>query len=163
MANQALRSQLAQIIGRTFVASVCCRSQGDTRVRSMGLPPSATDATGDWARHPAPATSSGPGWFSKKTAVRARAARFWWWDTTGPGCWRCHWPAKDHSRDGFAQVSLRRQWTDIGSGLRDRRGRASAVRVDRILRVDPAKVRRQGAVLQSSLQASRPCRQGSWL
>jgi hypothetical protein len=55
--------------------------------------------------------------------------------------------SKDHSRDGFAKVSLRRQWTDIGSGLWDRRGRASAVRVDRILRVDPAKVRRQGAVL----------------
>jgi hypothetical protein len=38
---------------------------------------------------------------------------------------------------------------DIGIGPWDRRGRPSEVRLDRVIRVDPAGVRREGAVLDS--------------
>jgi hypothetical protein len=39
-------------------------------------------------------------------------------------------------------------WVDIGTGSWDRSGRASEVRVNRILRVDATTVRREGAVLE---------------
>jgi PemK-like, MazF-like toxin of type II toxin-antitoxin system len=55
--------------------------------------------------------------------------------------------SKDHAHDTDQRARGRSQWTDVGSGSWDKGGRASAVRVDRILRVDPAGVRRQGAVL----------------
>jgi hypothetical protein len=55
--------------------------------------------------------------------------------------------SQDHEGDVVHHGHVRSQWTEIGSGAWDKRGRASAVRVDRILRVDPAGVRRQGAAL----------------
>jgi hypothetical protein len=55
--------------------------------------------------------------------------------------------SKDHDRDADQEARDGRHWMDIGSGSWDNRGRASEVRVDRILRIDPAKVRREGAVL----------------
>jgi PemK-like, MazF-like toxin of type II toxin-antitoxin system len=55
--------------------------------------------------------------------------------------------SRNHDGDPTAVARARSQWTNIGSGPWDKHGRASAVRVDRILRVDPAAVRRQGAVL----------------
>jgi len=55
--------------------------------------------------------------------------------------------SKDHERDAVQEAAVGRHWADIGSGTRDHLGRASEVRVDRILRLDPAGVRRQGAVL----------------
>lgn len=55
--------------------------------------------------------------------------------------------SKDHRGDAVAHPRSRSRWTDIGSGPWDRRGPASAVRVDRVLRVDPGRVRREGAVL----------------
>ncbi len=39
------------------------------------------------------------------------------------------------------------RWVDVGSGDWDARRRPSEIRVDRVLRVDPAAVRREGAVL----------------
>lgn len=48
----------------------------------------------------------------------------------------CRPPRADH-----------RRWVDIGSGGWDRQGRPSEVRVDRVVRVDPGAVRREGAVL----------------
>jgi hypothetical protein len=38
-------------------------------------------------------------------------------------------------------------WLDLGSGDWDEEHRASEIRVDRVIRVDPAGVRREGAVL----------------
>ena len=38
-------------------------------------------------------------------------------------------------------------WVDLGSGDWDEARRASEVRVDRVIRVDPQAVRREGAVL----------------
>jgi hypothetical protein len=48
--------------------------------------------------------------------------------------------AQDEARHG-------RHWVDIGPGAWDPRGRPSEVRVDRVLRIDPAAVRREGARL----------------
>jgi hypothetical protein len=53
--------------------------------------------------------------------------------------------SKDH--DGYPAPGGRRRWVDIGSGGWDRQGRPSEVRVDRVVRVDPKAVRREGAVL----------------
>jgi len=53
--------------------------------------------------------------------------------------------SKDHDRDAVQEAHAGRYWADIGSW--DNRARASEVRVDRIVRVDPTAVRRAGAVL----------------
>jgi hypothetical protein len=53
----------------------------------------------------------------------------------------------DHDRDEEQERRAGREWLDIGSGAWDGRGRPSEVRVNRLIRVDPATVRREGAVL----------------
>ena len=53
--------------------------------------------------------------------------------------------SKDHTR-----VSDDRRWLDIGAGPWDPNRRPSEVRLDRVLRVDPAVVRREGAALPRS-------------
>lgn len=53
--------------------------------------------------------------------------------------------SKDHN--GYSVPGGRRRWVDIGSGDWDRQRRPSEVRVDRVVRVDPKAVRREGAVL----------------
>ena len=55
--------------------------------------------------------------------------------------------SKDHGLDAADEARHGRSWVDIGSGAWDRQGRPSEVRVDRVLRLDPADVRREGAVL----------------
>ena len=55
--------------------------------------------------------------------------------------------SKDHDRDAAQEAREGRHWVDIGSGAWDRDGRPSEVRVDRVVRVDPGAVRREGAVL----------------
>jgi hypothetical protein len=55
--------------------------------------------------------------------------------------------SKDHDRDAAQEARHGRHWVDIGSGAWDREGRPSEVRVDRVVRVDPHAVRREGAVL----------------
>lgn len=55
--------------------------------------------------------------------------------------------SKDHDRDARRQHAAGREWVDIGAGGWDRSGRPSEVRVDRIIRVDPVAIRREGAVL----------------
>jgi hypothetical protein len=55
--------------------------------------------------------------------------------------------SQDHDRDEQQERRAGREWVDIGSGAWDGRGRASEVRVNRLLRLDPATVRREGAVL----------------
>lgn len=50
------------------------------------------------------------------------------------------------SRDHDAQPGEGR-WLDLGTGEWDARRRPSEVRLDRVVRVDPAQVRREGAVL----------------
>jgi hypothetical protein len=55
--------------------------------------------------------------------------------------------SKDHDRDEQQERRSGREWVDIGSGDWDGRGRPSEVRVNRLVRVDPDGVRREGAVL----------------
>ena len=55
--------------------------------------------------------------------------------------------SKDHDRDAAQERAAGRRWVDVGSGAWDRRGRPSEVRVDRVLRVAPDAIRREGAVL----------------
>jgi PemK-like, MazF-like toxin of type II toxin-antitoxin system len=59
--------------------------------------------------------------------------------------------SKDHAGPGASDAADEarhgRVWVDVGSGPWDRRGRPSEVRVDRVLRVAPGDVRREGAAL----------------
>jgi hypothetical protein len=55
--------------------------------------------------------------------------------------------SQDHDRDAADEARHGRFWTDIGTGAWDARGRPSEVRLDRLLVLDPAGVRREGAAL----------------
>lgn len=55
--------------------------------------------------------------------------------------------SKDHDRDQQQENREGRFWFDLGSGPWDRAGRPSEVRINRFLVLDPAEVRREGAVL----------------
>jgi PemK-like, MazF-like toxin of type II toxin-antitoxin system len=55
--------------------------------------------------------------------------------------------SKDHDLDAADEARHGRYWVDVGTGAWDRQGRPSEVRVDRVLRLDPADVRREGAAL----------------
>lgn len=58
--------------------------------------------------------------------------------------------SKDHDRDAAREAHWGRYWLDIGTGAWDRQGRPSEVRLDRVLRIDPTAVRREGAILPYS-------------
>ena len=69
--------------------------------------------------------------------------------------------SKDHDRDEEQERRAGREWVDIGSGAWDRQGRPSEVRTNRLLRIDPRTVRREGAVLPQDrydavVSAARP-------
>jgi hypothetical protein len=55
--------------------------------------------------------------------------------------------SKDHDRDQQQENRAGRFWFDLGPGPWDPAGRPSEVRLNRFLVVDPADVRREGAVL----------------
>ena len=55
--------------------------------------------------------------------------------------------SKDHTRDAASEAQRGHRWLDIGSGPWDARGRESEVRLDRVLRIDPERVRREGAIM----------------
>lgn len=55
--------------------------------------------------------------------------------------------SQDHDRDAAQEASQGRYWMDIGTGPWDREGRASEVRLNRIIRIDPDGVRRTAARL----------------
>jgi hypothetical protein len=55
--------------------------------------------------------------------------------------------SKDHDRDQTQEARHGRHWFDVGTGAWDRQGRPSEVRIDRVLRLDPTAVRREGAAL----------------
>lgn len=55
--------------------------------------------------------------------------------------------SKDHDVDAADEARWGRHWMDIGTGAWDARGRPSEVRLDRVIRVHPDDVRREGAVL----------------
>lgn len=55
--------------------------------------------------------------------------------------------SQDHDKDAADEARHGRSWTDLGTGPWDSRGRPSEVRLDRMLVLDPATVRREGAAL----------------
>jgi hypothetical protein len=69
----------------------------------------------------------------------------------GPWLLALQLTSKDHDRDAQQERRAGREWIDIGSGPWDRQGRPSEVRVNRIIRVDEAAVRREGATLDSQV------------
>ncbi len=58
--------------------------------------------------------------------------------------------SQDHDVDAAQEARAGRYWTDIGVGGWDAQGRPSEVRLNRIIRIDPDKVRRIGAVLSEN-------------
>jgi hypothetical protein len=55
--------------------------------------------------------------------------------------------SKDHDRDAEDEARYGRHWMDVGTGGWDREGRPSEVRLDRLLVLDEASIRREGAAL----------------
>ena len=55
--------------------------------------------------------------------------------------------SKDHDRDAADEARWGRRWLDIGAGPWDRQRRPSEVRLDRVIRVHPDDVRREGAII----------------
>ncbi|WP_435300344.1 type II toxin-antitoxin system PemK/MazF family toxin [Timonella sp. A28] len=51
------------------------------------------------------------------------------------------------SKDHTGSHSSYGEWLDIGSGPWDKQGRDSEVRLDRVIRVNPSQVRREGAIM----------------
>jgi hypothetical protein len=62
--------------------------------------------------------------------------------------------SKDHARDAAREQRHGRHWMDIGAGPWDARRRPSEVRLDRVLRIDPGRVRREGCVVDRALFGS---------
>ena len=69
--------------------------------------------------------------------------------------------SRDHDLDADQESSAGREWMDIGIGAWDSQRRPSEVRLNRVLRLDPARVRREGAALprdtfDAVIEAARP-------
>ena len=160
MANHGLGSVLARIMGRTLgrvhrrPAGAADRAPSPTQVRGAAYP-------GDFLGTPEISYEPNPG----NGDVVDPGEIVWTWvpfeedhgqgkdrpvlviGRDGPWLLALPLTSKDHDRDAVHEAHAGRYWADIGPGAWDRRGRTSEVRIDRIVRVDPAAVRREGAVL----------------
>ena len=59
--------------------------------------------------------------------------------------------SKDHDRDADDEARHGRTWMDVGTGGWDSRGRPSEVRLDRVIVLDEASIRREGAALDRAV------------
>jgi hypothetical protein len=59
--------------------------------------------------------------------------------------------SQDHDRDAEQEASWGRHWMDVGTGDWDAERRPSEVRLDRLLRLPEAGVRREGAALDRGM------------
>ena len=59
--------------------------------------------------------------------------------------------SKDHDRDAAEEARAGRQWMDVGTGGWDRERRPSEVRLDRVIVLDEAAIRREGAALDRAM------------
>ena len=59
--------------------------------------------------------------------------------------------SRDHDRDADDEARFGRYWMDVGVGGWDRDKRPSEVRLDRLLALEPADVRREGAALDRAV------------
>ncbi|ROR90483.1 type II toxin-antitoxin system PemK/MazF family toxin [Nocardioides aurantiacus] len=69
--------------------------------------------------------------------------------------------SQDHDRDAEQERRAGRVWMDVGTGEWDAQRRPSEVRLNRLLQLDPASVRREGAALDRTtfdavVEAARP-------
>jgi hypothetical protein len=55
--------------------------------------------------------------------------------------------SKDHDRDVDDEARWGRYWMDVGTGAWDSQGRPSEIRLDRVLTLQDAEVRREGAAM----------------
>jgi hypothetical protein len=55
--------------------------------------------------------------------------------------------SRDHDHDAAQEERAGRVWMDVGVGMWDAQRRPSEVRLNRLLHIDPAAVRREGAAL----------------
>jgi hypothetical protein len=55
--------------------------------------------------------------------------------------------SQDHDLDAEQEAAAGRHWMDVGSGAWDREGRPSEVRLDRLLALEDADIRREGSAL----------------
>lgn len=62
--------------------------------------------------------------------------------------------SQDHDRDEAQEAAAGRFWMDVGTGAWDPRGRASEVRLDRLVEIPPDVVRREGAALAPHVYAA---------
>jgi hypothetical protein len=69
----------------------------------------------------------------------------------GPWLLALQLTSKDHDRDADQEARDGRLWMDVGTGAWDRQRRPSEVRLDRVVRVAPDAVRREGATLDEAL------------
>jgi len=159
MAKQGLGSALARIMGRAI---------GRTGRRDRPPSPEASSAQARGAAYPGdflgiPEISYEPNPGNGKVADPGEIVWTWVPFEEDPrqgkdrpvlvigrdGPWLLALPltSKDHDIDAVQEARAGRHWTDVGAGPWDNSGRASEVRVDRIVRVEPARVRREGAVL----------------
>ena len=59
--------------------------------------------------------------------------------------------SQDHDRDAEDEAHWGRHWMDVGTGAWDAERRPSEVRLDRLLRLPEAEVRREGAALDPAM------------
>jgi len=62
--------------------------------------------------------------------------------------------SKDHDRDADQEARAGRLWMDVGSGPWDSRGRASEVRLNRVVSVPATEIRREGSAIDSQVFAA---------
>ncbi|RBP63940.1 PemK-like, MazF-like toxin of type II toxin-antitoxin system [Brevibacterium sanguinis] len=57
--------------------------------------------------------------------------------------------SRDHVPGGLGEIHSegRSRWMNVGSGAWDSQGRPSEVRLDRVIRLDPNEIRREGAIM----------------
>ncbi|GAB3748565.1 hypothetical protein GCM10027599_03350 [Yimella radicis] len=162
--NSALRVT-RQILDATRAAAPSDRSRSDTASRTPAAEPASEQhpypgdfcGTPDFDYAPKPDGRPDPGeivwtWVPYEedhSRGKDRPVLLVGWE----GEWLLALPltSKDHDRDADQERRAGREWVDIGSGPWDRRGRPSEVRLNRVLRVTPSAVRREGAVLDQRL------------
>lgn len=59
--------------------------------------------------------------------------------------------SQDHDLDADDEARYGRYWMDVGSGGWDASGRPSEVRLDQVVALDPATIRREGAALDPAI------------
>jgi hypothetical protein len=135
------------------------RPPGRTARDTATAPPAGADYPGDWAGPlepvyaPHPDGRPDPGeivwtWVPyEEDHTRGKDRPVLLVGRDGPWLLALQLTSKDHDRDAEQERRAGRRWVDVGSGPWDSRGRPSEVRVNRVIRVDPAAVRREGAVL----------------